>query len=251
MTRAGYERELELAATIQADLFPAATAGARRLRSGRAQPPGAALRWRLLRRDRRRRTGRGRALLCVADVSGKGLPASLLMSHMQATLRALLGRSRSLHGAGAGRQRVAVRIDRRQQVRDGGVAGTRAGHRPRPLRQRRSHQQLADRSPRRCRARSRRRARRSGCCLPACPTPRPTCRSRRATAWCCVPTASPTRRTSTRRNSARLRLAEAISAVRHRSTAQIVAHIFDAVDAFAASAPQFDDITLLVVRRDG
>ena len=31
-------------------------------------------------------------LLCVADVSGKGLPASLLMSSMQATLRALLGR---------------------------------------------------------------------------------------------------------------------------------------------------------------
>jgi serine phosphatase RsbU (regulator of sigma subunit) len=26
-------------------------------------------------------------LLCVADVSGKGLPASLLMSHMQATRR--------------------------------------------------------------------------------------------------------------------------------------------------------------------
>ncbi len=31
-------------------------------------------------------------LLCVADVSGKGPPASLLMSNMQATLRALLGR---------------------------------------------------------------------------------------------------------------------------------------------------------------
>jgi phosphoserine phosphatase RsbU/P len=31
-------------------------------------------------------------LICVADVSGKGLPASLLMSNIQATLRALLGR---------------------------------------------------------------------------------------------------------------------------------------------------------------
>jgi phosphoserine phosphatase RsbU/P len=31
-------------------------------------------------------------LICVADVSGKGLPASLLMSNMQATMRALLGR---------------------------------------------------------------------------------------------------------------------------------------------------------------
>lgn len=33
-----------------------------------------------------------RLLLCVADVSGKGMPAALLMSNMQATLRALLGR---------------------------------------------------------------------------------------------------------------------------------------------------------------
>lgn len=35
-------------------------------------------------------------LFCVADVSGKGLPASLLMSNVQATLRALLGRLPSL-----------------------------------------------------------------------------------------------------------------------------------------------------------
>lgn len=35
-------------------------------------------------------------LICVADVSGKGLPASLLMSNIQATLRALLGRIDSL-----------------------------------------------------------------------------------------------------------------------------------------------------------
>lgn len=35
-------------------------------------------------------------LFCVADVSGKGLPAALLMSSMQATLRALAGRTASL-----------------------------------------------------------------------------------------------------------------------------------------------------------
>ena len=35
-------------------------------------------------------------LFCVADVSGKGLPASLLMSNVQATLRALLGRTPSI-----------------------------------------------------------------------------------------------------------------------------------------------------------
>lgn len=35
-------------------------------------------------------------LFCVADVAGKGLPASLLMSNMQATLRALAGTTSSL-----------------------------------------------------------------------------------------------------------------------------------------------------------
>lgn len=38
----------------------------------------------------------GSHLLCVADVSGKGLPAALLMSNMQANLRALAGRTSSL-----------------------------------------------------------------------------------------------------------------------------------------------------------
>ncbi|MBV9958893.1 MAG: serine/threonine-protein phosphatase [Acidobacteria bacterium] len=35
-------------------------------------------------------------LFCVADVSGKGLPAALLMSNMQASLRALVGQTHSL-----------------------------------------------------------------------------------------------------------------------------------------------------------
>jgi sigma-B regulation protein RsbU (phosphoserine phosphatase) len=40
--------------------------------------------------------GPGPWLFCVADVSGKGVAASLLMSNIQATLRALLGRETSL-----------------------------------------------------------------------------------------------------------------------------------------------------------
>jgi len=97
VARAGYERELSLAATIQADLFPAqlpALPGydlAARSRPARrcggdyydAIPIVSA-------------TDPDAVLLCVADVSGKGLPAALLMSHMQATLRALLGRTASL-----------------------------------------------------------------------------------------------------------------------------------------------------------
>jgi phosphoserine phosphatase RsbU/P len=91
------ERELELAASIQANLFPSdlpRLAGydlAGRNRPARqcggdyydVLPVGA-------------NAAAARLLLCVADVSGKGLPASLLMSNMQATLRALLGYGPSL-----------------------------------------------------------------------------------------------------------------------------------------------------------
>jgi serine phosphatase RsbU (regulator of sigma subunit) len=97
VARAKLESEFELAARIQADLFPAAMpaiAGydlAARNRPARrcggdyydALPLAGA-------------GGGDRLLLCVADVSGKGMPAALLMSHMQATLRALLGRCQSL-----------------------------------------------------------------------------------------------------------------------------------------------------------
>ncbi len=92
VARAKLESELDLAARIQADLFPARLPGDRGLRSGGAQPPRPAMRRRLLRRPPGARRGRrSRVLLCVADVSGKGMPAALLMSHMQATLRALVG----------------------------------------------------------------------------------------------------------------------------------------------------------------
>lgn len=87
------EQELALAASIQQTLFPA------RL------PKMANLE--LAARNRPARTCGGdyydallisgqTHLICVADVSGKGLPASLLMSNMQATMRALLGRIPSL-----------------------------------------------------------------------------------------------------------------------------------------------------------
>ncbi|MEP7272564.1 MAG: PP2C family protein-serine/threonine phosphatase [Acidobacteriota bacterium] len=87
------EQELELAASIQENLFPASItqltgcAIAAKNRPARecggdyydALPVGT-------------RSEDSPYLFCVADVSGKGLPASLLMSNMQATLRALLGR---------------------------------------------------------------------------------------------------------------------------------------------------------------
>ena len=81
------EKELSLAAGIQRDLFP------------KQMPslPGAEI----AARNRQARqvggdyydalpVGAGSHLLCVADISGKGLSAALLMSTIQATLRALL-----------------------------------------------------------------------------------------------------------------------------------------------------------------
>lgn len=91
------EQELELAAGIQSTLFPASMPRlygfdlAARNRPARqcggdyydALPVAAT-------------SETSPHLICVADVSGKGLPASLLMSNIQATLRALLGRIPSL-----------------------------------------------------------------------------------------------------------------------------------------------------------
>lgn len=87
------EQELALAASIQQNLFPAQLPKMMNLD--------------LAARNRPARTCGGDYydalhisaqihLICVADVSGKGLPASLLMSNMQATMRALLGRIPSL-----------------------------------------------------------------------------------------------------------------------------------------------------------
>jgi sigma-B regulation protein RsbU (phosphoserine phosphatase) len=95
--RKQFERELSLAASIQQNLFP----------SELPALPGYALA--AMSRPARLVGGdyydalvidapsvSARGLFCVADVSGKGIAASLLMSNIQATLRALLGREAAL-----------------------------------------------------------------------------------------------------------------------------------------------------------
>ena len=97
VARARLDSELTLAARIQAQLFPT--------EMPRVDGYELAARNRPARRcggdyfDALPVLGPGgdaRVLLCVADVAGKGLPAALVMSNMQATLRALLGRTASL-----------------------------------------------------------------------------------------------------------------------------------------------------------
>ncbi len=89
------EQELELAASIQAGLFPEflpRVAGYDLAAKNRPALQCGGDYYDVLSVERTNETGEKSYLLCVADVSGKGLPASLLMSNMQATLRALLGR---------------------------------------------------------------------------------------------------------------------------------------------------------------
>jgi sigma-B regulation protein RsbU (phosphoserine phosphatase) len=105
LRRETLERDLRLAGEIQLKLFPAVL----------PQPPG----WQLAARNRpasevggdyydalpasavARSFGAGASsctpyLLCIADVSGKGMAAALLMSSLQASLRALLGTGSAL-----------------------------------------------------------------------------------------------------------------------------------------------------------
>lgn len=97
LERKKLEQELALAATIQQDLFPSKlpklTGYDLAARNRPARSCGGDY-YDIL--EFKTTDGNCCHLICVADVSGKGLPASLLMSNMQATMRALLGRIPSL-----------------------------------------------------------------------------------------------------------------------------------------------------------
>jgi phosphoserine phosphatase RsbU/P len=97
LARKQIEQELSIAAGIQESLFPSVLpvlAGSDlAARNRQARQVGGDY-YDVLPIDH---TGpEGRHLLCVADISGKGLPAALLMSNIQATLRATLGSQPSL-----------------------------------------------------------------------------------------------------------------------------------------------------------
>jgi sigma-B regulation protein RsbU (phosphoserine phosphatase) len=87
------EQELALAASIQQNLFPSRLPKLSNLELAARNRPARSCGGDYY--DALRISGQTH-LICVADVSGKGLPASLLMSNMQATMRALLGRLPSL-----------------------------------------------------------------------------------------------------------------------------------------------------------
>lgn len=98
LARTRLEGELTVAARIQADLFPnplASVAGYELAARNRPARRCGGDYFDVVTRDASH-DGSPRLLLCVADVAGKGLPAALVMSNMQATLRALAATGASL-----------------------------------------------------------------------------------------------------------------------------------------------------------
>jgi serine phosphatase RsbU (regulator of sigma subunit) len=249
VARAGFERELDLAARIQADLFPLELPAI----------PG----YEVAAKNRPARRCGGDyydaltasgvqgtdVLFCVADVSGKGLPASLLMSHMQATLRALLGRTASLpeladcanlllHGSTAGNKYVTAALLELDPA-TGAARYVSAGHidswvfgcdgsAPRPLASTGAplgllpggasyEQTLLDIAP--------------GDCVVICSDGVTDAQN------------------EAEEEFGEERFKQAVRSVIDCPVRAIVDHVFSAIDTFAGTAPQFDDITLLVVRR--
>jgi phosphoserine phosphatase RsbU/P len=97
LARKQLERELALAASIQLGLFPSAFPQLERCEVAAANRPAQQVGgdyYDVLTVEAGNPAAK--CLFCVADVSGKGIAASLLMSSIQATLRALLGREASL-----------------------------------------------------------------------------------------------------------------------------------------------------------
>jgi len=92
------EQELSIAAGIQESLFPATlpvmNATDLAARNRQARQVGGDY-YDVLPIERH---AAGQHLLCVADISGKGLPAALLMANIQATLRATIGAQDTVSG---------------------------------------------------------------------------------------------------------------------------------------------------------
>jgi len=249
IARAKLESEMALAARIQSALFP----------SELPRLPG----YDMAARNRPARQCGGdyydailaatqgdqeRVLLCVADVSGKGLPASLVMSNMQATLRALLGREPSLPALAARASELLFAATAPEKYvtaalvdldpSSGAFRFVSAGHTDALLL--RADGEVVTLSS-------------TGPPLGLLP-PGPPFDERELTigpgdTLLLFSDGVPEAQNQADAEYGDARLTECVRAGAGLGSAALVDHVLASIDAFAGSAPQFDDITLLVVRR--
>jgi serine phosphatase RsbU (regulator of sigma subunit)/putative methionine-R-sulfoxide reductase with GAF domain len=248
IARAKLESELNLAARIQSALFPAELPGL----------PG----YDLAARNRPARqcggdyydaivVGSGadeRVLLCVADVSGKGLPASLVMSNMQATLRALLGREPSLPAlaerasdllfASTAPEKYVTAALVDLEPRTGVFRFVGAGHVD-TLIVRASGEVVTLSST----------GTPLGLMPPGLPFGEAEMTLERGDALVLFSDGVTEAQNRDDEEYGEARLVECIRGAKGESCAAVIDCIMASIDAFAGDAPQFDDITLLVARR--
>lgn len=186
-------------------------------------------------------------LFCVADVSGKGLPASLLMSNMQATLRALLGRTATLaelaahtndllHATTPSNKYVTAILVRLDPA-TGGISYVNAGHNGGVLlRADGTHEWLKP----------------TGTpvgLFPGFGYDEATARLEPGDTLALFSDGIPEAQNAAQDEFGEDRLVEYLNSVREKTSAQTVSDVFVQIDDFAAAAPQFDDITIMVIKR--
>jgi sigma-B regulation protein RsbU (phosphoserine phosphatase) len=242
------EKELELAADIQRRLLPAtlpAVAGYDVAANTRpARHVGGDYYDAIQRTDAE---GAGRIVYCVADVSGKGIAASLLMSNFQASLRALLSsgiplvevvtRMNNLMHASTAANKYVTAIFMDVDPESGHARVVNAGHNDGVILR-------ADGTAERLKA--------GGLAVGLMAG-----RTYAETEWQLGPgdlvalySDGVTEANDPEENEYSIeRLIELLREKRAVRADEVVRATYESVDAFAATAPQYDDITMMVVRR--
>lgn len=191
--------------------------------------------------------GQRSCLFCVADVSGKGLPAALLMSSMQASLRALSKRVASLTELAASinellyatspSNKFVTAIILEIDTATGAGRYVNAGHNECVLLRRDGESELL---------------KSTGLplgMLAGMPYEEGSFKLNAGDLLALYSDGVPEAYDEAENEWGEERLLEVLKASRDETAARVVARIFEEIDSFAGRAPQHDDITLLVVKR--
>lgn len=249
------EQELELAADIQSKLFPESLPTLAGFDIAARNRPARhcggdyydALPLDETDGNNDEKTGnQGAHLLCVADVSGKGLPASLLMSNMQASLRALLHATPTLADLAARINDLLYRttpankyvtaILARFDPATGELTYVNAGHNGGLLL--RSDGTHSFFQP-------------TGTPIgmfPGLPYTETTLSLQSGDTLALFSDGFPEAQNEAMDEYGEERLEKFLQTVKDKSSTEIVDAAFDDIDRFAGLAPQFDDITLMVIK---